>query len=84
MFRQRQQVTPLQPELVVYIYNGQYTALANGNNSAIPPIRPPPGDTLIKDVLNILNINNTSPLGVRVKYVDVVVYYKEVQIDISQ
>ena len=80
MFEQRQQAPPLRPELVIHIYNGQYTALTNGNNSAIPPIRPPPDDTLIREVFDTLDIDYTSPLGIRITYVDVAVYYKDLQV----
>ena len=72
-----QQALPLRPELVVHVYNGQPTFLANGSNPAIPLIPAPPAGTIISDALHALDINCTSPLGVRIKYVDVRVCYTD-------
>ena len=80
MFAQQQQALPLRPELVIHIFNGQYIALTNGNNSAIPPIRPPPDDTLIREVFDALGIDYTSPLGIRITYVDIALFYKDLPV----
>ena len=80
MFEQRQPAPPLKPELVVHLYNGQYIALTNGNNLAIPAIRPPRDDTLMLEVFESLDINYRSPLGIRITYVDVTVSHRDLQV----
>ena len=58
------------PELVSFIFNGQFVALANGNDPTVKAFLPD-DDTSMLEVYEKLKIDYRSPLGLRETYIDV-------------